>query len=202
MKVLGMISGTSHDGIDVAVVDLAREGDVLAAGCSTPTARRTARAAGAPRADPAARAAAVRRGVRARHPDRAGVRRGRRRRHRGERARSTSSAPTARRCSTGSRARTRWARSSWASPPGSPSAPGVPVVSDVRTRDITVGGHGAPLVSLHGRAAARRALPGGPAALNLGGISNMTVLRGGPAGAPVAFDIGPANALIDAAVRR
>jgi anhydro-N-acetylmuramic acid kinase len=44
-------------------------------------------------------------------------------------------------------------------------------------------------------------LPGSPGALNLGGISNMTVLHG-PDGVPVAFDIGPSNALIDAAVRQ
>jgi anhydro-N-acetylmuramic acid kinase len=44
-------------------------------------------------------------------------------------------------------------------------------------------------------------LPGRPAALNLGGIANLTVVRGAGAG-PVAYDTGPANALIDAAVVR
>lgn len=78
---------------------------------------------------------------------------------------------------------------------------GVPVLSDVRVRDITAGGHGAPLVSvldglllggllLNGRA-------GGAGALNLGGIANMTVVRGDEL---FAYDIGPANALIDAVV--
>lgn len=73
---------------------------------------------------------------------------------------------------------------------------GAPVVSDVRIRDITVGGHGAPLVSfldellLRGRA-------GVSAAVNLGGIANMTVV--GPHGL-TAYDIGPANALVDAVV--
>jgi len=71
-----------------------------------------------------------------------------------------------------------------------------PVVSDARIRDITVGGHGAPLVSflddllLRGRA-------GTAAALNLGGISNMTVITGDHV---TAYDIGPANALIDAVI--
>ncbi|MER6746431.1 anhydro-N-acetylmuramic acid kinase [Streptomyces fungicidicus] len=83
---------------------------------------------------------------------------------------------------------------------GSPSwiaeATGRPVVSDLRTRDVAAGGQGAPLVSvvdvmwLRGR-------PGVPAALNLGGIANLTVA--GAAGDPVAFDTGPANALVDAA---
>ena len=83
---------------------------------------------------------------------------------------------------------------------GSPSwiaeATGRPVVSDLRTRDVAAGGQGAPLVSvvdvmwLRGR-------PGVPAALNLGGIANLTVARA--AGDPVAFDTGPANALVDAA---
>lgn len=73
---------------------------------------------------------------------------------------------------------------------------GVPVVSDVRIRDITAGGHGAPLVSfldellLRGRA-------GVSAAVNLGGIANMTVVA--PEGLS-AYDIGPANALVDAVV--
>ncbi|MEO3752120.1 anhydro-N-acetylmuramic acid kinase [Streptomyces sp. B6B3] len=74
---------------------------------------------------------------------------------------------------------------------------GVPVLSDVRVRDITAGGHGAPLVSyLDGLLLA--GLGGTPAALNLGGIANMTVVRG-PADLS-AHDIGPANALIDAVV--
>jgi anhydro-N-acetylmuramic acid kinase len=76
---------------------------------------------------------------------------------------------------------------------------GVPVIADVRIRDITAGGQGAPLVS-HMDTLLLADLPGHPAALNLGGISNMTVLRG--PGAPLAYDIGPANALIDAAVHQ
>lgn len=74
---------------------------------------------------------------------------------------------------------------------------GVPVVADLRIRDITAGGQGAPLVSQMDTLLLAD-LPGNPAALNLGGIANMTVLRG-PRG-PFAYDIGPANALIDAAV--
>jgi len=72
---------------------------------------------------------------------------------------------------------------------------GAPVVSDVRIRDITAGGHGAPLVSfldellLRGRA-------GTSAALNLGGIANITIVGDGIS----AYDIGPANALVDAVV--
>ncbi|WP_250564484.1 anhydro-N-acetylmuramic acid kinase [Sphaerisporangium fuscum] len=72
-----------------------------------------------------------------------------------------------------------------------------PVLSDVRIRDITAGGHGAPLVSLLD-ALLLAAHPSTAAALNLGGISNMTVVRG-----PddlVAYDIGPAGALVDAVV--
>ena len=73
---------------------------------------------------------------------------------------------------------------------------GAPVVSDVRIRDITAGGHGAPLVSfldellLRGR-------PGVSAAVNLGGIANITITG---ASGLVAYDIGPANALVDAVV--
>jgi anhydro-N-acetylmuramic acid kinase len=73
---------------------------------------------------------------------------------------------------------------------------GVPVVSDLRSRDITRGGHGAPLVSIFdvlllGAGAAPRG------ALNLGGIANLTAVT--PDADPLAYDIGPANALIDAA---
>ncbi|ATL32042.1 anhydro-N-acetylmuramic acid kinase [Streptomyces formicae] len=72
-------------------------------------------------------------------------------------------------------------------------ATGLPVVADFRPRDIAAGGQGAPLVSMVDRMWLR-GRPGAPAALNLGGIANITAPDG------TAFDTGPANALIDAAV--
>ncbi|MFH9074772.1 anhydro-N-acetylmuramic acid kinase [Streptomyces alboflavus] len=73
-------------------------------------------------------------------------------------------------------------------------ATGLPVVADFRPRDVAAGGQGAPLVSLVDRMWLR-GRPGTPVALNLGGIANITAPDG------TAFDTGPANALIDAAVR-
>jgi anhydro-N-acetylmuramic acid kinase len=75
---------------------------------------------------------------------------------------------------------------------------GATIVSDVRNRDIANGGHGAPLASLLDvlLLGSHPAVPCG--SLNLGGIANATVL--GPDREPIAFDIGPANALMDAAV--
>jgi anhydro-N-acetylmuramic acid kinase len=74
---------------------------------------------------------------------------------------------------------------------------GCAVVADLRSRDVAAGGQGAPLVSavdvmwLRGR-------PGVPVALNLGGIANVTVVP--PGADAIAFDTGPANALLDLAV--
>lgn len=76
-------------------------------------------------------------------------------------------------------------------------ATGTPVLSDVRARDITAGGHGAPLVS-YLDALLLAGHTGTAAALNLGGIANMTVIP--QTGELFAYDIGPANALIDAVV--
>lgn len=77
-------------------------------------------------------------------------------------------------------------------------ATGLPVVSDVRVNDVAAGGQGAPLAALLDvLLLADR--PGAAAAVNLGGIANVTVV--GSPGGPVAFDTGPANALLDAAAR-
>ena len=76
---------------------------------------------------------------------------------------------------------------------------GLPVVSDLRSRDIAAGGHGAPLVSLFDILLLGES-PKTRAALNLGGIANITVVS--QERPPLAYDTGPANALIDAAVQR
>lgn len=76
-----------------------------------------------------------------------------------------------------------------------------PVVSDFRTMDTAAGGQGAPLVPIvdylrYSDHTKSRIV------LNLGGIANITYLpRGGTIDDVRAFDVGPANILIDGAVR-
>jgi anhydro-N-acetylmuramic acid kinase len=80
---------------------------------------------------------------------------------------------------------------------------GVPVVWDFRTADVASGGEGAPLVPFFHFACARWIGAEAPIAfLNLGGVGNVTWVdprKAGPEaeGALVAFDTGPGNALID-----
>jgi anhydro-N-acetylmuramic acid kinase len=74
---------------------------------------------------------------------------------------------------------------------------GITTVADFRVRDVAAGGHGAPLVSyvdtlLFTRPSETRAV------LNLGGIANVTIVpHAGARVAPVAFDTGPANMVLD-----
>ncbi|RZQ64767.1 anhydro-N-acetylmuramic acid kinase [Amycolatopsis suaedae] len=77
---------------------------------------------------------------------------------------------------------------------------GLPVVADLRTRDVAAGGHGAPLASTLDHLWLRDlALETGrpAAALNIGGIANLTVVF--PDAPTLAYDTGPGNALLDLA---
>lgn len=74
---------------------------------------------------------------------------------------------------------------------------GIDVVADFRSRDVAAGGQGAPLVPGFHQCMFGR--PGETiAVLNLGGISNLTVLGPQLAHDVLGFDCGPGNALIDA----
>lgn len=196
MRVLGMISGTSHDGIDVALVDFDHQDGVLtgrvrhAASTPYPDELRARLVAALPPA-PATLAEvcvldtligqsfaeAAEAAIGAAGPVDLIVSHGQTVFHwvEGSRARGTL----------------QIGQPAWIA-----ERTGAPVLSDVRVRDITAGGHGAPLVSvLDGLLLGGH--EGGAAALNLGGIANMTVVDGDRL---VAYDIGPANALIDAVV--
>ncbi len=92
-------------------------------------------------------------------------------------------------------------------------ATGITTVSDFRSADVAAGGQGAPLLPVY-HAALAAGLEGPVAVLNLGGVGNITFIPGGrdmhdsremsPERAQmmdrdglVAFDTGPANGLID-----
>jgi anhydro-N-acetylmuramic acid kinase len=93
-------------------------------------------------------------------------------------------------------------------------ATGLPVISDLRTRDVAASGHGAPLAGVLDSLwlgdpgfqwksgtgiPLKSGTPDTPVALNIGGIANIAVV-GGPE--PLAYDTGPGNALIDLAAQQ
>ncbi len=74
---------------------------------------------------------------------------------------------------------------------------GVPVAFDFRTVDVEAGGQGAPLVPIYHAALVQASgLKPPVAVLNLGGVGNLTLI--GADGSLRAFDTGPGNGLIDA----
>lgn len=75
---------------------------------------------------------------------------------------------------------------------------GIDVVAEFRTRDLAAGGQGAPLVPAFHRALFSRP-DEAVGVLNLGGISNLSLLPAGTEaeGAVLGFDCGPGNALLD-----
>ncbi|MGJ4856253.1 anhydro-N-acetylmuramic acid kinase [Labrys sp. KB_33_2] len=73
---------------------------------------------------------------------------------------------------------------------------GIRTVYDMRAADVAEGGQGAPLVPVYHQALVQAAKLAGPVAvLNLGGVGNVSYVAKGRD--PIAFDTGPANALID-----
>jgi anhydro-N-acetylmuramic acid kinase len=76
---------------------------------------------------------------------------------------------------------------------------GLDVVADFRSRDVAAGGQGAPLVPVF-----HQAVFGGNvqavAVLNVGGMANISLLR--PGQAPLGFDCGPGNVLMDLWIQR
>ncbi|MCI2957188.1 anhydro-N-acetylmuramic acid kinase [Agromyces atrinae] len=196
MRILGMISGTSHDGIDVAVVDLVERDGTLElalrhrdAVAYEPDLRSRIIAALPPASVDLAEVCALDTLIGQAFAEAA--------------AAACDAAGAVDLIVSHGQTVFHWVEGDHAlgtlqlgQPAWIAERTGVAVVSDVRSRDIAAGGHGAPLAStidallLAGR-------PGRPAALNLGGISNATVVD--PESVR-AWDIGPANALLDAVI--
>jgi anhydro-N-acetylmuramic acid kinase len=72
---------------------------------------------------------------------------------------------------------------------------GKPVVYDMRATDVAAGGQGAPLVPAYHRALAASLHERPVAFVNIGGVANLTWI--GPTGELIAFDTGPGNALLN-----
>lgn len=191
MRALGLMSGTSVDGVDVALIET--DGERIASfgpALTVPYAdevRRTIRAAfgaehpseatrAAERAVTEAHVAAAKRWSSERGVDLSGLDlvgfHGQTITHRPEK------------------------RFTWQIGDGAALAQalGVRVVNDLRRDDVAAGGQGAPLVPVY-HAALVRDLPRPLAVVNVGGVGNVTWI--GPDGTLLAFDTGPGNGPID-----
>ncbi|MEV4339816.1 anhydro-N-acetylmuramic acid kinase [Streptomyces sp. NPDC049590] len=199
MRVIGLMSGTSYDAVEAAAADLGLDGDTLLLrplghlGVPYPDALRELIAAALPPARTTTGAVcALDTGIGQAFADAAG------------RALRDLCAGTADLVVSHGQTLHHWVEDGTVrgtlqlgQPAWIAEATGLPVVSDLRSRDVAAGGQGAPLVALTDTLLLS-GLPGTPAALNLGGIANVTVIA--PGTEPLAFDTGPANALLDAAV--
>jgi len=77
---------------------------------------------------------------------------------------------------------------------------GVPVIDDFRSADVALGGQGAPLVPFADHLLFADGTP--RAVLNIGGIANVTLLPSTRASDVTAFDTGPGNIVIDQLARK
>ena len=191
MRALGLMSGTSVDGVDVALIET--DGERLEAFGATLTVsypddvRRTVRAAfGAEQVNDATRAAE--RAITDAHID--AVRRWS----------AEHGAPLASLDIVGFHGQTIAHRPdrrfTWQIGDGAALARalGVRVVNDLRSADVAAGGQGAPLVPVY-HAALAHDLPKPLAVVNIGGVANVTWI--GADGSLLAFDTGPGNGPID-----
>lgn len=200
MRVVGLISGTSFDGIDVAAADLRLDGDTVVLG---PLGADTA--AYPPDVRDALVAAMPPRAVTAEHLCRLDTRVGQAFADAAARAVATLAGGEADLVASHGQTLYHWVegrralgtlqagQSAWIA-----ERTGLPVVADLRVRDVAAGGHGAPLASTLDVLLLGEDSPEPRAALNLGGIANITVTGGGREA--IAYDTGPANALVDVAV--
>jgi len=203
MKVLGMISGTSHDGIDVAVVDFQVSAGVLEARVEHAAtiaydddlrARLLGAMPPAPVGFDVVCELDTRIGQAFAEAASAAI------------AATPGSSPVDAICSHGQTV-FHWVDGGHVhgtlqigQPAWIAAATGLPVIADLRVADIAAGGQGAPLVPVLDRLLLGDLVADGHrvGALNLGGIANVTLCRA--ESDSLAWDIGPANALIDAVV--
>jgi anhydro-N-acetylmuramic acid kinase len=78
---------------------------------------------------------------------------------------------------------------------------GITTIADFRTGDLAVGGEGAPLVPAFHQAQFRNGRHN-RAIVNIGGIANVTILPRDPSAAATGFDTGPGNTLLDRWISR